>query len=126
MDLRATIGLALIAAALVLGAVVLAAPENRDHRRPDFLSIPRRTADWLRLLLAALAALIVTVLLFHRFGYAIPVLRAYRVESVLLYPLALLGAGSAAALVLERRLGIVFGAVSALLGVAIVYAPAPG
>lgn len=120
MDLRATIGLALIAAALVLGAVVLASGANRGAH---FLSLPKRTADWLRLPLIALVAYIVSVHLFSRFGYTIPILRAFRPEIVLLYPLVLLGAGSVAALFVERRAGIMFSVVSVLLAVGIFYAP---
>lgn len=124
MDLRATIGLALIAAALVLGAMVLASAANRENNGPNFFSIPRRKADWLRLLLTALVAFIVTVLLFYRFGYTMPMFRAYRAESVLLYPLVLLGAGSVVALFVERRSGVMFSIVSVLLAVTILYAPA--
>lgn len=124
MDLQATIGLALIAAALVLGAMVLASPANRENSGPGFFSIPKRTADWLRLLLIALVAYIVSVHLFSRFGYTIPMLRAYRPESALLYPLVLLGAGSVVALFVERRSGVMFSIVSVLLAVAILYAPA--
>lgn len=126
MDLRATTGLALIAAALVLGSMVLASGANAENGGPGFFSIPKRKADWLRLLLIALVAYIASVQLFSRFGYTIPMFRAFRSEIVLLYPLVLLGAGSVAALFVERRLGIVFTVISVLLGIAIFYAPLPG
>lgn len=126
MDLRATAGLALIAAALVLGAMVLASGASGENRGPDFFSMPKRKADWLRLPLIALVAYLVSVQLFSRFGYTIPMLRVFRSDIALLYPLVLLGAGSVAALFVERRLGIVFTIVSVLLGIGIFYAPPPG
>ncbi|MGH2397845.1 MAG: hypothetical protein ACRDFW_12885, partial [bacterium] len=85
-----------------------------------------RKGDWLRLLLIALAAYMVGVQLFSRFGYTIPLFRAFRSDVVSLYPLVLLGAGSVAALFVERRLGIVFTVISVLLGIAIFMRPLPG
>lgn len=126
MDLRATIGLALIAAALVLGPIVLASGANGKNGGAGFFSVPKRMVDWLRLPLIALATYLVSVQLFARFGYTIPMFRAFHSDVVLLYPLVLLGAGSAAALFVERRLGIVFAVISVLLGIAISSAPLPG
>lgn len=123
MDLRATAGLALISAALVLGAMVLASGANSENGGADFFSIPKQKADWLRLPLIALLAYVVSVQLFSGFGYTVPMFRAFRPEIALLYPLALLGAASVAALFVERRLGIVFTGISALLGIAMFYAP---
>lgn len=116
MDLRATAGLALIAAALVLGSVALA---SGNGGKSGFLSLPRRKQDWLRLLLVALAAFIVSVQLFSGFGYSIPVFGTLDSKVVLVYPLVLLGAGSVAALFVERRSGIVFSVISVLLGMAV-------
>ena len=129
MDLQATTGLALIAAALALGSMVLASGaggENGENGGPGFFSIPKRKADWLRLLLIALVAYIVGVQLFSRFGYTIPMFRAFRSDAASLYPLVLLGAGSIAALFVERRLGIVFSVISVLLGIATFMRPLPG
>jgi len=126
MDLQAITGLALIAAALVLGSIVLASGASGENGGPRFFSIPKQKRDWLRLPLIALTAYIVGVLLFSRFGYTIPGLRAFHADIVLRYPLVLLGAASVATLFVERRLGIVFTVISVLLGIAIFYAPAPG
>jgi len=123
MDLRATIGLALIAGALVLGAIVLT---RGAISGADFFAIPRRKVEWLRLLLIALAAYLVSVQLFSRFGYTIPTFQAFHSEDVSLFLLRLLGAGSVAALFIERRLGIVFVLISVLLGIELFHAPLPG
>lgn len=118
MDLRTTIGLALIATALVLGSMAFAADPEGAQSESGFLSVPKRKMDWLRLLLVALVAYTVGVQLFSRFGYTIPLLQPLqplRSEVVLIYPLVLLGLGSVVALFLDRRSGVVFTLISVLL-----------
>lgn len=118
MDLRATIGLALIAMALVLGSMAFAAEPEGEKEESRFFSIPKKIMDWLRLLLIALVAYVVGVQLFSRFGYTIPLLQPLqplRSEIVLIYPLVLLSLGSVVALFLDRRSGFVFTVISVLL-----------
>lgn len=125
MDLRTTAGLGLIAGALILASVMLAsAPEDeRDGNQTGFLSVPGGKADWLRLLLVALFAYVVSIQLFVRFGYTIPLVQRLRFEIVFVYPLVLLAAASVVALFVERRLGIVFSVLSALAAAATVLHP---
>lgn len=118
MDLRTTVGLALIATALVLGSMAFAAEPEGAKNESRFLSVPKRKMDWLRLLLVALVAYTVSVQLFSRFGYTIALfqpLQPLRSEVVLIYPLVLLGLGSVVALFLDRRSGVVFTLISVLL-----------
>lgn len=118
VDLRALLGLILIAAALVLALPAFAA----DGAVARFLAAPKQKRDWLRALLAALAAFVIGVQLVTRLGYRLPLLHALHPDVLYLYPVVALGAGSLLALFLERRAGIMYGAVSASVILFLVYA----
>lgn len=118
VDLRALLGFILIAAALVLALLAFAA----DGAVARFLAPPQQKRDWLRALLAALAAIVIGVQLVTRLGYRLPVLHALPPDVLYLYPVAALGAGSLLALFLERRAGIMYGAAAASIILFLVYA----